>query len=113
MRQSDYQFSRTKKKLLEYQNNGRKEVCWRLTKPQVQFVEKTLGKEVRPYLYEVQTRIFKNPQKLESGLLKKLHYERRKGKKHIILKKLSKPDMMMLDSYGINYKCIKHQIILR
>lgn len=111
MRRKDYLFSKTKNKLREYEHNGRKSVCWRLSKGQVEFIEQSMGKEVKPYLFEVQTRTFVNPEKLNSVILKKLHYASKKGRRSIVLK-LRKKEMRVLDNYGIRYKCIKHEIIL-
>ena len=109
MKQKEFEFSRTKKKLLEYQQNGRKSVCWKLRKEQVDYIEQSMGREVIPYLYEVKTKYFVIPPK--EALLKRIQIEKKRGKDRIVVK-LSGHQRSLLDDYGIRYHVVKYLIIL-
>lgn len=110
MRDKDYRLSQTKYKLRNLKERRVKCVIWRLTRQQKEYIQ-GLGYEVIPYLYEVQTKSFKNISCIKNSKLKELHYSFKKGKKAIVMK-LNKQDINTFGEYSVKFRPIKFKIEL-
>lgn len=112
MKNDQYDNSRTKYVLLQKKRKGVKRVFWRIDgKGKIEYIEEVLGFPVIPFLYEVETRIFKDVQNLPS-VLKKLHYAKTEDGKKKKTMKLTKKEIEILEKYNIHRKAIKYEIIL-
>lgn len=109
MTKDQYAISKFKKQLLEKKERGVKELIWKLSAEQNDYVNRHY--RVEPYLYEITTRTFFNIRSLKSTLLKEIHYKSKKGKRTYV-RKLNKSERKELDDYGIKYKVAKHMIYL-
>lgn len=110
MKNKENRISAIKHQLLEKKHNGVKEVIWKLTNLQREFVETSLGFYTEEYLYRIQTKKFYNIKDLDN-LLKKIHYLNKKGKKYTVLK-LTPYQKKLLNEYCVNYKPYKFRIVL-
>ena len=110
MKKSAYENSKLKYQLINKKRNGVKELIWKLTPNQVEFVEEKFGFEVKPYLYEVKTRTFYNVRNLDN-ILKDIHYSCKRSKKVIVLK-LNSKEKKVLKEFRIGYRPYKHKIKL-
>ena len=110
MKDKDYRFLQTKYKLRELKNRRVKDVTWRLTREQREYIER-LGYKIVPCLYEVKTRTFTNISNIKNSKLKELHYSYKKGKKAIVLN-LNNQDIKALEDYSVKFRPIKFKIIL-
>jgi len=110
MKKRAYESSKLKYQLLNKKRNGVKEVIWKLSPSQVEFIQRKFGFYIEPYLYEVKTRTFCNIKNLDT-LLKDLHYKSKQGKKFTVIK-LTRHQKDVLDTLGIKYKPYKYRIKL-
>ena len=110
MRKSAYENSKIKHKLLNKKRNGVKEVIWKLNPNQVVFIQRNLGFNVEPYLYEVRTRTFYNIRNLDN-FLKELHYKSKQGKDFIITE-LTPYQKNVLEELKIKNRIYKYKIKL-
>lgn len=108
MRDKEYRLSQTKYKLRNLKERKVRFVIWRLTRQQKEYIQ-GLGYEVIPYLYEVQTKQFRNISSINNSKLKELHYSFKRGKKAIVMK-LNKQDMNIFDEYSVKFRPIKYKI---
>ena len=111
MKKKEYYNSKIKHQLsskLKSNNNREKSLFWKLTDEQVEFITK-LGYEVKPYLYRIETKLFKKAKKLKENILKEIHYKKKSGRKEYF-RVLSSYDKKILDNYGIKYDVIRYQI---
>ena len=110
MTNKDYRLASLKRTLIEKRKNGQKEVIWKLNDVQLRYVSSFVN-DIIPYLYEINTRTFYNPDKIENPLIKEIYHANKKGQKKIY-KRLSNRDLKDLERYGVKYHCFKYQIIL-
>lgn len=111
MKKKEYYNSKIKHQLssnLRSNNNRKKSLLWKLTDEQVEFIIR-LGYEVEPYLYKIETKMFKKAKNLNENILKEIHYKKKCGRKEYF-RVLSNNDRKILDKYGIKYDVIKYQI---
>lgn len=110
MKKSAYENSKLKYQLLEKKRSGVKEVIWRLNPYQKEFIERTLGFFVEPFLYNVKTRPFCRIREIPS-LLKEIHYKNKKGIRECVFK-LNSDEIRLLDEFGVRYAPYKYRIKL-
>lgn len=110
MKDRDYRLCQTKNKLKQLKERRVKSVIWRLSRQQKEYIQ-GLGYDVIPYLYEIQTKTFKNLSCIKNNKLKDIHYSNKKGKRTIVLK-LNKKDMKDFDEYAVRFRPIKFKIVL-
>lgn len=111
MKSKDYKQSKLKKQLIQKRKGGCKILKWKLSKEQVEEIEKW-GYRVDPYLYSIKTRTFFNVSKLNNTLLKDLHYMKKRGKDYEV-RPLKREDREILEEYGIVFRPVKYIIYLR
>lgn len=111
MKQKSYESSKIKHQLRQYEENGKKEVCWKLKTPeQVDFI-RSLGYDVKETLYYVHTKKFPEFIRKEHKLLSDLHYAKCEGKSYLV-RKLSAKEKRLLKDFGISYSVLKYTITL-
>ena len=88
---------------------GHESVIWKLSKDQVDFLGKYY--EIEPYLYRIETKKFNYIHEIKETLLKTIHYERKHGKKEMLMK-LSNKQKELLDEYDVRYRPFKYRIVL-
>ena len=99
------------KQLLFKELNGKKELYWKLSKEQVNYV-RSLGYNVEPVLYYVHTHRFSDFLRKRYPLLDQLHNARINGKSYLSIK-LSRKAKIILQEQGINFNPFKYRITLR
>ena len=109
MKENAYKNSCLKYKLFERKRYGEKEVIWSLTPKQKQFIEE-LGFVTEVYLYKVNTKTLYNINSVD-GLLKQIHFAKKRRKSVIVLK-LNNKQKKMLDKFDIKYRPYKYRIKL-
>lgn len=110
MKKSAYENSKIKYQLLEKERNGVKQVIWKLNPFQKEFIERTLGFCVTPYLYNVKTKKFHNIRVLDP-LLKEIHYKNKRGIRECVFE-LNSKQRKVLDEFGVKYAPCKYIIKL-
>lgn len=109
--QDDNKLQHMKYKLEELKNRRiRKTKPWKLNKTEQMYIE-SLGYELEPYIYEINTKTFKDLYNICSPLIKEIHYASKAGKKRIG-KSLKKEDMKLLEEYSIRFRPVKFRIII-
>lgn len=110
MKKSAYDNSKLKYQLLEKKRNGVKEVIWKLSSKQRNFIEESLHFAVEPYLYSIKTRRFHDITNLPP-ILRYIHYKNKEGKKECVLK-LDSEDRKILKEFEVTYVPCKYKIKL-
>ena len=110
MKNTNYRFSKIKRKLRDLEKRRVKSVIWTLTEDTKEFVEKLYP--TVPVYYSINTRTFFHLSEVKETILKDLHYARKRGKRRMV-RKLNEEQRKILDNKGINYCPIKYEIILR
>lgn len=109
MKENQRQLSELKNKLRLLKEKGRKSVCWKLNKQQVEYLQQ-LGYQIIPELYSIRTRKFSDVKNLKS-ILKDIHYSNVKGKREIV-RKLKISEENILKQYEVKYRPMKYRIFL-
>lgn len=109
LKKKQYENSKLKRQLIIKKECGVKELHWRLTRQQMEYVEQ-LGYRIEPFLYCVRTKKFYNLKDLHP-LLKSIHYKNKKGKDSVVIR-LKSSEMKLLDEYGLSYYPYKYIIYL-
>ncbi len=110
MKKKMYKDSQLKHQIYQAKNAGKKSVEKKLTEEQVQFL-RNLGFEVIPFLYWIETRTWYNVQNMK-GVLKEIHYTRKKGKRTLI-RRLNRKELNLLDEHDVSYEVLKYRVILK
>jgi len=110
MKKEDYQLCRLKHKLRKLKERRVKEVEWKLTKEEKQYIE-NLGYQVTPYLYEIRTKTFKDLSNIKYYKIREIHYSNKRGKKTIV-RRLQHNDMKMLEEFNVKFYPVKFKIQL-
>lgn len=96
--------------LRDRKKKGDKIAVLKLNADQRDFVE-TLGYEVNPYLYKVQTRTFTWGIMKRDSLMKRIHFASKKGIRYLYLK-LREEDVKVLQDCGLFVARFKDEVIL-
>lgn len=83
---------------------------WLLNKKEQAYIIE-LGYELKPVIYEISTKTFKNLYQIASPLIKEIHYASKAGKKRIG-KSLSENDKKTLKEYNVKFRPVKFRVIL-
>jgi len=111
MKDSAYRYSKIKHQLKEKKERGEKEVVWKLSNNQVEFIKNELHYRVEPCLYEVRTKLIQSIESCDSKLIKEIHYKHKKGIKNTVIS-LSDKALNLLDEFSIKYRPFKFRIYL-
>ena len=111
MKRRDFEYSRTKKQLQQYKQNGKKELVWKLSYKQIEVIKMMKGVRYEPYLYKIKTRPFSNIRSIKSSFLKDIHYKNKRGKKYFVTT-LNNDEKQLLQDYNIPYHVVKYKIYL-
>lgn len=111
MKNKNYRENILKKKLRSKKHDGVKVLEWRLSPGGKELIE-SFGYYVEPILYQINTRRFYNVKKLNSNLLKDLHYLNKRGKRFKVCA-LSEKDKELLETLKIRYRAVKFRIYLQ
>lgn len=106
-RREQIDFSRLKYQIKDPKNANKN---WRLNKEQITYIQNVLGRDVVESLYEINTKHFDNIRKVQSKLLKDLHFAHKRGKKTIVRSALTSDQKALLRSVGVYYRPIKYKI---
>ena len=109
MKNQAYKFSELKFKIRSAQADGKKQLVWKLSEEQAEFL-RNLGYRVEDYLYWIETKTWIDVRH-KPGVLKELHYLRKKGVKKKI-RTLSKKDRKLLEDHSVRFGVLKYRIIL-
>lgn len=109
MKNNAYRKSDLKFKVRAAQCDGKKQLMWKLTEEQADFLRE-LGYRVEPYLYWIDTRTW-NDVNHKPGVLKELHYLRKKGIRKKV-RTLNRSEKKLLDEYAVRFGVLKYRIIL-
>ena len=112
MTNKEKRFATLKYKLRQKKENREKEVIWRLSKEQKEYVEDVLGYETLPWIYELTTMPIDSMARRTSSLLRDVHYANKRGEKKSY-RKLSNSDLKVLKQNGVKYQEYKVKIILQ
>lgn len=115
MTNKEVRLSSLKFKLKNMKDERKKYVVWKLNPEQRDFVQ-TLGYQVTPWIYEVQTAIIENRAGLQTqkslGILWELHFARKRGQKKMY-KHLKANEVKILEQYNVSFVPLKYKIILQ
>ena len=106
------QFARIKCQLIQRRENGNKEVIWKLSQEQREFVENNLGYRIIPWIYEISTTTIASVNFGGDSMMYQIYTARRRGQKKIY-RKLKRREKKSLDDYGIRYRPFKYKIVLQ
>ena len=109
MKNKEHRLCKQLYKLRYMAKNGRESVIWKLSKEQVDFLEKYY--EIEPYRYYIKTKKFICINDIHDSLLKDIHYNNKHGNKEM-LRKLSDKQKKLLDRYDVKYRPYKYRIVL-
>ena len=109
MKNQAYKLSELKFKVRSAQAEGKKQLVWKLNEEQADFL-RNQGYRVDDYLYWIETRIW-NDVRHKPGVLKELHYLRKKGIKKKV-RTLTKKERRLLEEYAVRFGVLKYRIIL-
>lgn len=109
MKKEQYENSKLKKQLIIKKESGVKELQWKLTRQQKEYLEH-LGYKIEPVLYCVRTKKFYNLNNLPP-LLRNIHYKNKNGRTSVVLS-LKATERKLLDEYGLSYYPYKYKIYL-
>lgn len=110
MKNRDFEFSKTRKQLQKYKNQGEKEVTWKLSSKQIQII-KLMDLRFEPWLYEIKTRPLYNIRSIKSPLLKEIHYKNKQGH-NMYVRRLNHDEQQLLKDFGIKFRVVKYKIYL-
>lgn len=105
----DYRLRKILYQLKDLQSKKVKSVQWRLKQEQLEFLSKYF--EIRPFLYIVNTRRFRNIYNIKNSLIKRIHYANKSGKSQIV-GKFNPDELKTLRQFQIPYKPCKYLILL-
>jgi len=103
-------YYRLKHQLADAKNRRKKQLIWKLTPEQVEFV-RSLGYRVEEFLYQVKTKPLSNIHFVKSKLLKDIHYANKRGVS-LSTFALDENKKKILDEHGIKYRPYKYKIFL-
>ena len=109
MRNGQLKLAEKKYKLNEMKRTGKKNPKWSLTAEELHYIQ-NLGFNCTVWIYEINTRTFRNVKNLPS-IFKQLHYARLDGKKKIA-RRLRKEEIALLREYEVKFKPLKYEIHL-
>lgn len=110
MKNSEYRLSFLKHQLAEKKQQDKKEVIWKLSPEQVEYVQR-LGYRIIPDMYRITTQPIHGIGDVKSKIVKDVHYANIRGQKQIY-KKLRIEDVKELERRRISFNVLKYRIIL-
>lgn len=110
MTNKEKRLSALKYKLRQKKENCEKEVIWKLSNEQKEYVEQ-LGYTVIPWIYEITTKSIIGIRGVTEPMIRDVHYAGKRGQKKLY-RKLKKKELKTLEEYGVRCYPFKYKIIL-
>lgn len=107
MKGKDYRLRKILYQLRSLQEKKVKSVQWKLKQEQLEFLSEYF--EIRPALYIVNTRRFRNIYNIKNSLIKRIHFANKSGKSQMV-GKFSNEELKTLQQFQIPYKPFKYTI---
>lgn len=111
MTNKEKQLSALKHKLRNKKENREKEVIWKLSIVQKEYIEQ-LGYTLVPWIYEIITKSIIDVKRAKAPIIREVHYANKRGQKKMY-RKLKSQELRSLNEYGVNYYPYKYKIILQ
>ena len=105
----DYRLRKILYQLRSLQEKKVRSVQWKLKQEQLEFLSEYF--EIRPVLYIVNTRRFRNIYNIKNSLIKRIHNANKSGKSQMVCK-FSNEELKTLQQFQIPYKPFKYTIYL-